>query len=291
MTDSRSASNASAAVKFSLVVSTVGRADCLGELLESLERQTLRDFEVIVVDQSRGPAIGEVVCRYMERFSVRHVPMEERGASRGRNRGIAAARGEWLAFPDDDCTYPPSLLEDACGVIDSDPELAGISLPTAAPLGTRNVSRFDRSEGPITKANVLGRMVEAGLFVRAEALGDLRFNESLGVGAGTPWGADEGPDLVLRLLERGARIRYCPGLAVLHPSPETVVDRRVLDRSYSYSCGRGRLYRLHGYPWRTVAWSLVRSLAGSGLWAVRLRPDRAKYYWLAFRGKLRGYFG
>ena len=54
------------------------------------------------------------------------------------------------------------------------------------------------------------------MFLRREVVRDYSFDESLGVGAGTPWGAGEETDYLLRLLEDGHRIFYDPAIAIWH---------------------------------------------------------------------------
>ena len=98
-------------MKFSLIVSTIGRKDDLERLLHSLQAQTLQDFETIIVDQSRSDELIPLIEKFSSALRISHVKMDERGASRGRNRGLEMSIGEICTYPDDDCTYPPNLLE------------------------------------------------------------------------------------------------------------------------------------------------------------------------------------
>ena len=91
----------------SVVITTYNRSDALLAVLKGLERQTDRNFEVIVADDGSRPehqkAIQEsIVAR---RLRVIHVWHPDVGftASRIRNRGVAASRGEYIVFLDGDC--------------------------------------------------------------------------------------------------------------------------------------------------------------------------------------------
>lgn len=91
----------------SVVITTYNRSDALLAVLRGLERQTDRNFEVIVADDgSRSEhqkAIQEsIVARSLR---VTHVWHPDVGftASRIRNRGVAASRGEYIVFLDGDC--------------------------------------------------------------------------------------------------------------------------------------------------------------------------------------------
>lgn len=277
-------------MRFSLVVSTIGRFDDLRALFVSLAAQTFRDFEVIVVDQNGDDRLVALIREFASTFSLRHVPMPERGVSRGRNRGLREASGDIVTFPDDDCTYRHDVLERVHAMFERLHEMDALSVRCDAPSGAvQKVARFDAVPGPVTRNNLLNCFVEFAFFARRDQFDGLSFNESLGVGAGTPWGSDEGPDLVLRMLNRGCRMRYCPEISILHASPLESIDERTLRRSYTYGCGRGRLYRLHRFPLHAVVYSLVRSLGGCCLNLAQLRSIWARYYWLAFCGKLRGY--
>jgi glycosyltransferase involved in cell wall biosynthesis len=282
-------------MRFSLVVSTIGRVDDLRALLASLTVQTFRDFEVIVVDQNSvdqnsDDRLSELVREFKPMLTLHHIPMPQRGVSRGRNRGMREASGDIVTFPDDDCTYRHDLLERVDAMFAKLHDMDALSVRCDTPLGgVQKIARFDAAPGPVTRKNLLHCFVEFAFFARRDQFDGLSFNESLGVGAGTPWGSDEGPDLVLRMLSRGCRMRYCPEISILHASPLESIDEQTLRRSYTYGCGRGRLYRLHRFPPHAVLYSLVRSLGGCCLNLAQLRRIWARYYWLAFCGKVRGY--
>lgn len=100
--------------KFSVVIPTFNRAATLERALDSVLNQTLKNWELIIVDdgstdltqdlvsawQARNP---EIVCQYV------HTP--NRGVSAARNAGARQARGTWLAFLDSDDEWMPHKLE------------------------------------------------------------------------------------------------------------------------------------------------------------------------------------
>lgn len=98
--------------RFSVIVPTYNRVDSLGRTLASLEAQTLATdaFEVVVCDDGSTDGTPEFLAgRRGPRFTV--VTQPNRGAAAARNAGIQVARGEFLAFTDDDCVVPPDWLE------------------------------------------------------------------------------------------------------------------------------------------------------------------------------------
>jgi glycosyltransferase involved in cell wall biosynthesis len=98
---------------FSVIIPTYNRSDKLRRALESLLSQTMGDFEVLVCDDGSTDGTEGVVSAYGEKLRVTYLWEENWGGpARPRNRGITAARGEWLCFLDaDDWWYPEKLAE------------------------------------------------------------------------------------------------------------------------------------------------------------------------------------
>jgi len=82
----------------SLIVATVNRVAEFDRLLCSLEEQSYRDFEVILVDQNPDDRLVPVLRRHA-RLATQHL-RSERGLSRARNAGLRAAKGDILASYD-----------------------------------------------------------------------------------------------------------------------------------------------------------------------------------------------
>ena len=116
------------------------------------------------------------------------------------------------------------------------------------------------------------------------------FDESLGVGAGTPWGSSEEMDFIIRAIRQGSRLRYDPDLVVFHPQTVSDFDRTAAQRHLSYSRGFGRVLKKHGYPFSFVFWSWFRSLGGLGLALARMNMKAARYYRSGLTGKIMGWF-
>jgi GT2 family glycosyltransferase len=90
---------------FSVVVPTYQRIDALPTCLDALAGQAYpRDrFEVLVVDDGSGVSPEPVVAAFRERLNVALVSQPHAGPARARNTGATHARGDFLAFTDDDC--------------------------------------------------------------------------------------------------------------------------------------------------------------------------------------------
>jgi len=93
-------------MRISVVVLTCDRPDALALVLRGLARQSLPPLEVVVTEDGTAPETRECVARARDGFPVplAHLTQEHRGPrmSRARNRGIAAAAGDYLVFLDGD---------------------------------------------------------------------------------------------------------------------------------------------------------------------------------------------
>ena len=97
-------------IAVSLVVATVGRTQELSRMLASIDRQSLKGIELIIVDQNTDDRVEKLLEAWKETLTFRHV-RSPKGLSRARNAGIKLASGPIICFPDDDCWYPDNLLE------------------------------------------------------------------------------------------------------------------------------------------------------------------------------------
>ena len=98
-------------VKCSVVIPTRQRSAALRETLESLGRQTERDFEVIVVVDGEDAGTRSLVDAYMATFPLRWIfAPEHKGQASARNAGAAAAESDILIFLDDDTRPVPEWI-------------------------------------------------------------------------------------------------------------------------------------------------------------------------------------
>lgn len=95
----------------SVVIPLYNGSAYIAETLTSVERQTLHDIEVIVIDDGSDDGGPDVVRGHP--VGARLVEQSHLGVAVARNRGLALARGRWVAFLDQDDLWHPSHLERA----------------------------------------------------------------------------------------------------------------------------------------------------------------------------------
>ena len=127
------AASASLPRSATVVICTRDRADMLARTLASLREQTRPPDQIVVVDNaSRDEATRAVALR----AGVDYVREDRPGLDIARNRGARAARGEIVAYTDDDVAVHPCWLERLVEAFDS-PRVAAVTGPRAS-WGARN---------------------------------------------------------------------------------------------------------------------------------------------------------
>src|SRR5262245_42317411 len=200
-------------MRYSILLATFGRTAEIHHFLRSLAVQTWRDFELIVIDQNADDRLVELLEPYRGQFRLRHIRSAP-GHSRAFNAGLAHITGEIVAFPDDDCWYDPDLLERVERLFRQNPLCGGITGREIVPPGYSSGGRWDPRPGLLTPSNIWRRAITFSIFLRRSVVEGARFDESLGVGAGTAWGAGEETDFLLRAIQRGHSVYYDPSLGI-----------------------------------------------------------------------------
>ncbi len=100
-------------MKYSIIVPVYNRPDEVGELLRSLTQQTLRDFEVIIVEDGSATTCEEVCRQYNDQLDLHYYYKENSGPGQSRNYGTERAQGQWLIVLDSDVVLPPDYLANA----------------------------------------------------------------------------------------------------------------------------------------------------------------------------------
>ncbi|HVU70164.1 MAG TPA: glycosyltransferase [Ktedonobacteraceae bacterium] len=273
-------------IAVSVVVPTFRRPELLARCLEALLAQEFapEDYEIVIVDDAASKQTRLQVERYARqaRAQGRQVfylsTTGQRGPAAARNLGWRAARGEVIAFTDDDCLPAPDWLREGLAAFRGD--VMAVSGRIRVPVPPQPTDyEYDTShleESEFATANCLYRrsaLLAVGGF-------DERFTAA--------WREDS--DLFFLLLERGMRAIRCPSAVVVHPvrparwGVSLFQQRKAMFNALLYK-KHSKLYRqriqatpLWHYYWMTGALLLTLLALLCMLWPLAIL---AMLTWLA----------
>lgn len=201
--------------RISVVIPVWNGETRIAATLDALAGQTASGdlFEVIVVDNGSTDSTVDIVSRYP--FATL-LSEREPGSYRARNRGVAAARGEYILFTDGDCIPVPEWVEEALKEINKNPNVgiwAGqikmFMEPGAAFFSARYenlINGFNQKEN--TQA---GRCVTANWLCRRDTLVALGGFDDAALSGGDV-------DCSNRFVTSGYLLSYAPSMIVGHPT-------------------------------------------------------------------------
>ncbi len=98
-------------MKYSIIVPVYNRPDEVDELLESLCKQSFKDFEVIIVEDGSSVNCKDVCSKYMELLNMKYFMKQNSGPGLSRNYGAERSSGEYLIVLDSDVVLPEGYLQ------------------------------------------------------------------------------------------------------------------------------------------------------------------------------------
>ena len=184
-----------------VVVAAYNGEAFLREALESIFAQDFESFEVVFVDDGSTDGTGEIA----RAFPVEYVRQENQGLPAARNAGLAVARGELVAFADDDDVLPPYKLRVQAAYLADHPEIGCV-------LGRQEWIVADGVEPPKLEHDPI--FGELGGVQLVSAMFRRSVLDRLG-GFDPSYRYAEDRDLFVRLRENGIEIAVLPDV-VLH---------------------------------------------------------------------------
>lgn len=98
-------------MKFSIIIPVYNRPNEVKELLDSLSKQTSKNFEVLLIEDGSSIRCDGVAAEYKDVIDVKYFFKPNSGRSLTRNYGMARATGDYLVFFDSDCVIPEHYFE------------------------------------------------------------------------------------------------------------------------------------------------------------------------------------
>jgi glycosyltransferase involved in cell wall biosynthesis len=192
----------------SVIIPAYNAAPHIAAALSSVFAQSLRDFEVIVVNDGSPdtPKLDAAIAPHLSR--IVYLKKENGGPSSARNLGILRARGEWLAFLDSDDSWMPNYLAEQFRFLNEDPArdmvFCDAILRGDGKVEGKTFMQLCPSAGPVTFAALVAERIQpitSGTVIRREkVLQAGLFDEAIH--------CSEDHDLWLRVLHAGGKIAY-----------------------------------------------------------------------------------
>lgn len=227
------------------------RGSTVVDLALSIVKQTYSDWELILIAQGGDPVLLDA-CREAEQRDrrIRVIRMSRRGRSAALNRGIAEARGEIIAFTDDDCEAAPDWLdvisdcfqrEPAVGLVAGDllpPPVRGIHISVCPATRTIECLYDPKASGFAGPPGFYWG--GANFAVRREVIDRIGLLDET-LGTGTDFASAEDVDFGLRAEEQGIVMWTTPRSVIYHTSGRRNGLPAVLRHLQAYARGQGGL--------------------------------------------------
>lgn len=233
--------------RISVVIPTRARPDLVTRALASALAQTWRDLEVVVIIDGPDPATETALAAIDDPRCRAIVADPQRGGGGARNLGVESARGEWVAFLDDDDIWLPTKLERQLAAI----EASGVDEPIAfCPIIVRSSigdrawrSPHPRAGEPVAEYLFVRRSLRTGegtvgsstIVARRSLLQLIPFDPSLRRYQDADW--------ILRAAAAGAVLVECPERLSIWTAPDaraSITADHATDWRYAFEWIRER---------------------------------------------------
>ncbi len=204
-------------MKYSIIVPVYNRPDEVDELLDSLTRQTCKDFEVIIVEDGSATPCKQVCDKYADGLPIKYFMKPNSGPGQSRNYGVERASGDYVLILDSDVVVPEGYLQavddelrrEPCEAFGGPDRAADSFTPTQKAISYSMTSFF-------TTGGIRGGKKKLDKFYpRSFNMGVRRdvYNE---LGGFSKMRFGEDIDFSIRIFKAGCRCRLFPGAWVYH---------------------------------------------------------------------------
>ena len=278
-------------MKYSIIVPVYNRPDEVEELLESLCQQTLKDFEVLIVEDGSQRDCKSVTEKFIGRLEVKYFMKPNSGPGQSRNYGAERANGEWLLILDSDVVLPKGYVEAIDKSLSSvSDEVVAFGGPDAAhPSFTPVQKAISYSMTSFfTTGGIRGGKAKLDKFYPRSFNMGIRRDVYLQLGGFTKMRFGEDIDFSYRIVEAGYRPRLFPDAWVWHKRRTDF--RKFFRQVYNSGIARINLEKRHPGTMKLV--HLLPTVFTVGVIALILISavgralmhyvDRDQFYWMCF---------
>ena len=284
-------------MKLTVIICTYNRASSIGRALESVLASVLPpgvEWEVLVVDNNSKDdtraAVNQFCLRYPGR--VRYLFESQQGLSNARNAGIREARGEIIAFTDDDVTVEPTWLQNLTACL-HDGTWAGAGGGIRPPEDFTPPDWLSLGGGIMDSSGVLALFdvgTVPGELNKAPFGANMAFRKCIFEKYGTfrpdlgrcgdSLLSNEDTEFGGRLMAAGERLRYEPSAVVYHPVPKERLSKKYF-LSWWFAHGRAKFRQTGKRPSvRGIPRHYISIFSRSLRWMLSSSPDpKRRFFW------------
>lgn len=247
---------------FSVIIPVYNRPQEVEELLDSLTKQTRKNFELIIVEDGSSDDCKAVVEHYAAQLTIHYFYKENSGPGDSRNYGMAKAQGDYLLFFDSDCLIPPHYFETVTTFLATNPLDAYGGPDTAHDSFTKTQKAINYAmTSIITTGGVRGKENKLDNYQpRSFNMGISRkVYETVGGYGDIHPGED--PDLSYRIMQAGFSIGLIADAYVYHK--RRIDFGKFSKQVYKFGVVRNVLMKWHPRSWKLVYFLPAAFLLGS----------------------------
>lgn len=229
-------------MKYSFIIPVFNRPDEVDELLESLTRQRVTDFEVLVVEDGSSVTCEEVCRKYADKLDLHYFMKPNSGPGQSRNYGAERAAGEYLIILDSDVVLPEGYLAEVGRELAREPADAfgGPDAAHSSFTPTQKAISYSMTSFFTTGGIRGGKKKLDKFYPRSFNMG-VRRADYLRLGGFSKMRFGEDIDFSIRIFKAGLRCRLFPGAWVWHKRRTDL--RKFFRQVYNSGIARVNLYR------------------------------------------------
>ncbi|MBP5503520.1 MAG: glycosyltransferase [Bacteroidales bacterium] len=242
-------------MKLSIVIPLYNRPDEIDELLDSLEKQTSNNFDVIVVEDGSDKPSKDIIENHSNKLDIKYFFKQNTGPGLTRNYGAERSDGDYIVFFDSDCIIPPDYIKivteslekeyvDAYGGPDAalptfTPVQKAISYAMTSILSTGGIRGASEKAGKFHPRS-FNMGFSRKVFEATSGFSNMRFGEDI--------------DMTLRILEQGFTTKLIKDAFVYHKRRTDF--KKFFKQIFNSGCARinlklrhkGSLKLIHTFP-------------------------------------------
>lgn len=229
-------------MKYSIIVPVFNRPDEVDELLQSLVGQTLKDFEVVIVEDGSEKPCKDVCDKYAGKIDLKYFMKKNSGPGQSRNYGAERANGEYLIVLDSDVVLPEDYLKAVDDELNSEPSDAFGGPDCAHDSFTETQKAISYSMTSFfTTGGIRGGKKKLDKFYPRSFNMGIRRDVYMRLGGFSKMRFGEDIDFSIRIFKAGCKCRLFPEAWVWHKRRTDM--RKFFRQVYNSGIARVNLYK------------------------------------------------